>query len=278
MSKKPKVLVTGASGLIAGLIWKNLGHKYEFSGLNRSPLKEIPTTQADITNLDAIMPAFENIDMVVHMANHTKDANDWEKHSSVGMLGTRNVYEASRLNGVKRIVLGSTGDTMTGYEMEYPYGELAAGKYDSVKAPWKMITEKDPTRPKSVYGACKIFCEALGHFYSDRYDISIICIRLGLVHISNKPFLKRQLPGFLDQDDCVQIIDLCLNAPESIKFDVFHASSNNKYAWRDSQHAKDILGWNPTGSAEMHEIQDTGGWHQVLEDEQKLRRKPESQN
>ena len=107
MSKKPKVLVTGASGLIGGLIWKNLGHKYEFSGLNRSPLKEIPTTQADITNLNEIMPAFENIDMVVHMANHTKDANDWEKHSSVGMLGTRNVYEASRLNGVKRIVLGS---------------------------------------------------------------------------------------------------------------------------------------------------------------------------
>ena len=114
--------------------------------------------------------------------------------------------------------------------MEYPYGELAAGKYDSVKAPWKMITEKDPTRPKSVYGACKIFCEALGHFYSDRYDISIICIRLGLVHISNKPFLKRQLPGFLDQDDCVQIIDLCLNAPESIKFDVFHASSKIDFA------------------------------------------------
>ena len=278
MSEKPKVLVTGASGLIGGLTWKNLGHKYQFTGLNRSPLDEIPTTQADITNLDAIMPAFENIDMVVHLANHTKDANDWEKHSSVGMLGTRNVYEASRLNGVKRIVLGSTGDTMTGYEMEYPYGELAAGKYDSVKAPWKMINEKDPTRPKSVYGACKIFCEALGHFYSDRYDISIICIRLGLVHISNKPFLRRQLPGFLDQDDCVKIIDLCLNAPQSIKFDVFHASSNNKYAWRDSQHAKDILGWNPKGSAEIHEMKDIGGWDQVLEDEQKLRRKPGSQN
>ena len=47
MSGKPKVLVTGASGLIGGLTWKNLGHKYQFTGLNRSPLDEIPTTQAD---------------------------------------------------------------------------------------------------------------------------------------------------------------------------------------------------------------------------------------
>ena len=34
MSEKIKVLITGASGLIGGLVWKNLGDKYEFSGGN----------------------------------------------------------------------------------------------------------------------------------------------------------------------------------------------------------------------------------------------------
>ena len=271
---KPKVLITGASGLIGGITFGNLSHKYEFTALNRSYVSEIPTLQADITDLDSIMPAFENIDIVLHMSNYTKDVINWDEHFNVGILGTRNVYEASRLNGVKRVVLGSTGDTMTGYEMEYPYGELAAGEYDKVKDPWQMITEEHPTRPKSIYGACKVFCEALGHFYSDRYDISVLCIRLGGVLAEDKPNLRRQYPGFLSQQDCLQMIDLCLSAPESIRFDVFHASSNNKYAWRDTSRAKDILGWNPIGSSDNHSIDDKGGWHQVLEGDQKLNRIP----
>ena len=56
-----------------------------------------------------------------------KRQRKWDKHLQMGTIGSRNVFEASRLNGVKRVVLGSTGDTTTGYELEYPYGELAAG-------------------------------------------------------------------------------------------------------------------------------------------------------
>ena len=190
-SDKPKVLITGASGLIGGLTWRNLGHKYEFSGLNRRDVSEIPTTQADISDFDAILPAFEGIDMVVHMANYMGGGYIWEEHLKGGIIGTRNVYEASRLNGVKRVVFGSTGDTMTGYEMEYPYGELAAGEYDKVKERWRMLTHTDPTRPKSIYGACKVFCEAIGHWYSDRYDMSVLCIRLGGVLADNRPAARR---------------------------------------------------------------------------------------
>ena len=106
---KPRVLITGASGLIGGLTWQNLGHKYEFSGLNRRAVPEIPNIQADISDFDAILPAFEGIDMVIHMANYTSDEHSWDKHLQMGIIGTRNVYEASRLNGIKRVVLGSTG-------------------------------------------------------------------------------------------------------------------------------------------------------------------------
>ncbi len=62
-SNRPKVLITGASGLIGGLTWRNLGHKYKFSGLNRMAVPEIPNTQADISDFDAILPAFKGIDM-----------------------------------------------------------------------------------------------------------------------------------------------------------------------------------------------------------------------
>ena len=35
-TEKNKVLITGASGLIGGLVVKNLGHKYDLSAVNRS--------------------------------------------------------------------------------------------------------------------------------------------------------------------------------------------------------------------------------------------------
>jgi nucleoside-diphosphate-sugar epimerase len=263
---KHKVLVTGASGLIGGLVVKNLADKYEFSALNRRPVEGIPCTQADIADFDAIQPAFEGIDMVVHMANYTSDAETWEKHLTSGIIGTRNVYEAARIHGVKRVVYGSTGDTQTGYEYvkDMPYGHLAAGKYDEVSDEWPIVKTTDPVRPKSVYGACKAFGEALGRYHSDVYDMSVIVIRLGAVLPDNVPTLRRQYPGYLDQRDCVDIVDRCLSLPLSHKYDIVNALSDNKYGWRDLDHTREALDYEPTGSAEDHEIDDVGGWHQVL--------------
>jgi len=130
---EPRVLITGGNGLIGGLTWRSLGHKYELSSLNRRAVPEIPTMKSDISDFDAILPAFKGIDMVVHMANYTSDAYSWDKHLEIGIIGTRNVYDASSLSGVKRVVLENTGDTMTGYEMDYPYGELADDEYDKAQ-------------------------------------------------------------------------------------------------------------------------------------------------
>ena len=61
----PRVLVTGASGLIGGLVLRDLSAKYEFSGLSRRPVDGIPHTTADVTDLDAIRPAFQDTDAVL---------------------------------------------------------------------------------------------------------------------------------------------------------------------------------------------------------------------
>ena len=145
--KTQKILVTGASGLIGGLIVKHLADKYDFTALNRRPVEGVPCTQADISDLDAILPAFEGVDMVVHMANYIDDVFDWDKHLTAGIIGTRNVYEAARIHGVRRVVYGSTGDTQTGYEYDksLPYGHIGAGKYDELPDTWPMITHLDPS-------------------------------------------------------------------------------------------------------------------------------------
>ena len=98
MTAKKKVLITGASGLIGGLIRKNLGHKYDFSALNRSKVEGIPCTQVDVSDFDAIQPAFEGIDTVVHLVAFTDDVYEWEGTLMVSIGGTRNIYEAGRLS------------------------------------------------------------------------------------------------------------------------------------------------------------------------------------
>ena len=250
--RKPKVLVTGASGLIGGLAIRLLGDKYAFSALNRSPVAGIPCLQADINDAEAIKPAFEGMDMVLHLSAETKDLSHWNKILTTTVAGTVNVFEAARAAGVKRIVFGSTGGTMCGYEYDdsLPYGRLAAGKYDEVGDSWPLLTHTDPPRPDAPYSIGKLFGEAMGRWFADKFGISVICIRLGAVLDTDRPKLLRHFPGFLAQADCVQMIDKCLSAPMSLKFDIFDAISENKYRWRDTSHAKEVLGRQPTGSSD----------------------------
>ena len=58
MSKK--ILITGMSGLIGGLVRKQLEGKYELSALNRGNVAGVKCFQADIADLDSIQPAFES--------------------------------------------------------------------------------------------------------------------------------------------------------------------------------------------------------------------------
>lgn len=192
--------------------------------------------------------------MVLHLSAETKALSNWSKIYSTTMVGTVNVFEAAQAAGVKRIVFDSTGGTMCGYEYDhsFPYGRLAAGKYEEVGSTWPLLKHTDPPRPDAPYSIGKLFGEVTGRWFSDTYGISVLCIRLGAVLDTNRPKLLRHFPGFLAHEDCVQMIDKCLSAPMSLKFDIFDAISENKYRWRDTSHAKEILGWQLTGTVDIY--------------------------
>ena len=87
-----KVLVTGMSGLIGGLLKDHLIQvgNYELSALNRSHVEGVTNFQADISDLEAIQPAFEGQDVVVHLAAYL-GSQDWEGQHAGNVLGTYNV-------------------------------------------------------------------------------------------------------------------------------------------------------------------------------------------
>ncbi len=162
-----RVLITGMSGLIGGLLKDHLQQAggYELAALNRRHVEGVANFQADIADLEATKPAFEGQDVVVHLAAYL-EGQDWEGQHAGNVVGTYNVYEAARLAGVKRVVFASSGMAIRGFQRVPPYSDIAAGNYDRVPADFPMITHEQ-VWPLALYGAAKVWGEALGRHFVD---------------------------------------------------------------------------------------------------------------
>ena len=177
-----KVLITGMSGLIGGLLRNRLEATggYELSALNRSEVEGVECYRVDIADFDAVRAAFEGKDVVVHLAAYL-GSDDFEGQLRGNIVGTYNVFEAARLAGVKRVVFASSGNAIRGFEAELsrtgrsPQANMRASPGDFPPITHEMI------RPEGIYGAAKVFGEALGRYYSDAYGLSVLCVRIGRV-------------------------------------------------------------------------------------------------
>jgi nucleoside-diphosphate-sugar epimerase len=245
------VLVTGMSGLIGGALRRHLEGKYALSALNRQPLSGVPCHRADIADLAAIAPAFEGVDTVVHLAARTGSSESFDEILHANVIGTYNVFEAARRAGVARVIFASSGATVSAWEREPPWSALAAGRYDEA-GPFAKMTHETPTRPAGLYGASKIWGEAIARHYVDRHGLSAICIRIGRVKAEDRPTETRDYAVWCSQRDIVRMIELCIAAPPTLRFDVFFAVSDNRWGYRDLEHARAVLGFEPRDRAEDH--------------------------
>lgn len=247
-----RILVTGMSGLIGGAVRKQLEGRYQLTALNRSQVPGVPTFQADIAEFEAIRPAFEDQHTVVHLAASARGRDPWERVRDPNLIGTYNVFEAARQAGVRRVVYASSGSTVSGWEQVQPYRALVSGDYDMVMKPWPMVTHETPVRPTGVYGATKVWGEALAWHFTDSSDMSVICLRIGLVNQEDRPTDARQFSVWCSQRDISQMVERCIEAPPELKFDLFYAVSRNKWGYRDISHARAVVGYDPQDEAETY--------------------------
>ena len=245
-----KVLITGMSGLIGGLLRGHLEGMggYELRALNRRAVEGVECHRADIADLDAIRPAFEGVDVAVHLAAFL-GSPDWSGHLSGNVIGAYNVYEAARLAGVKRVVFASSGATVQGFEQTAPYDAVIAGRYDEVPKGFPKVTHES-LRPRGIYGAAKVWGEALGRVYSDDHGLSVLCVRIGRVNQANRPESAAEVSRYLSHRDVCQVLQRCIDAPDDLRYGVFLATSNNRWGYRDLEHARRVLGYEPQDSAE----------------------------
>lgn len=244
------VLVTGMSGLIGQAVRRRLEGRYRLRALNRHLVEGVECVQADISVLDAILPAFNGIDTVIHLANVWRGNPTWEDYLRYGLVGTYNVLEASRKAGVRRVVFASSGATINGYERVSPYDAIAEGSYGDVPVNFPRITHETPVWPTGIYGCTKVWGEALGRVYSDSYSMSVICLRIGAVIQEDRPLETRHFSIWCSQRDVAAIVEKCIEAGDDVKFDIFYVCSNNRWCYRDMEHARIVLGYVPQDSAD----------------------------
>ena len=265
MSPK-KVLVTGVYGLIAGAIYRKLSElpdQYEVYALarrsqpsDRAPEEvalQIPDDRfflADLSNFDQVLAATEEMDVVVQMAADPRPEAPWESILNSNMIGAYNVFEASQLTGVKRIIYASSVMATWGYQLDEPYKAIKECRFEEVPEEIPLITHKDPPRPTEPYSASKVWGEALARTYSDVHGMSCICLRIGWVNAEDRPYLPEVGAVWCSQRDIVQIVQKSIEAPDHLRFDILYGVSNNKYRWVDIEHARESVGFVPQDRGE----------------------------
>jgi nucleoside-diphosphate-sugar epimerase len=218
---------------------------------------DAPSHVADITDLDAIAPAFAGVESVVHLAAESSPQADWPDLLGPNVIGLRNVFEAARRAGVGQLVYASSTHVVAGHE------RAAAPQIYELDD--ERVFGTAEIRPDSLYGATKAFGEALGRWYADEHGLHVICLRIGWVWdgpddefmarrdqhrltAEQRAFRRRSRAIWLSQRDCGQLFRRALTAHDLRWAVVYGTSDNPRQIW-DLEPTRRLLGFAPQDRA-----------------------------
>ena len=69
MSERKNVLITGAAGLIGGILQNGLKDSYNVTGVDIQPVDGFTSLVADTSDLDAVLPACDGVDTIIDLAS-----------------------------------------------------------------------------------------------------------------------------------------------------------------------------------------------------------------
>jgi dTDP-glucose 4,6-dehydratase len=178
MSKKKTVLVTGSDGFIGSHLTESLVNSglYEVKALaqynsfnslgwlDKSPAlasKNLTVVSGDIRDHSFVSKTMEGIDYVLHLAALIAIPHSYtspESYVQTNILGTLNLLEAAKANGVSRFLNTSTSET---------YGTART----------VPISEDHPLTAQSPYAATKIAADKLAESFHLSFDMPLVTVR-----------------------------------------------------------------------------------------------------
>ncbi len=120
----------------------------------------------DIRDMAALKDACQGMDVVVHLAAHTRvieSISHPELNFEINAIGTMNVLRACRDAGVKKVIFASTGGAILGEQVP-------------------PVHEGMVPRPVSPYGASKLVGEAYCSAFCGSFGLNTVALRFSNVY------------------------------------------------------------------------------------------------
>ena len=238
-----KVLITGAGGRIGNIICPILADIYNLRFFDTKKLKSIKNEEifiGNILDMKSLQTAMEDIDVVIHLAAISDEDDFVNKILPINIQGTYNVLEAAKNSKVKKVILASTIQTIWNYPNN------------------KIITTDMPSRPFNLYACSKLFGENAGKYYSEKFGISVICLRIGYMLPYGHEWLEdsEKKKSWTSPNDLIQIINKCIDN-EDLKYEIFFAISENENAYLDISNLKKKLNYKSIDGIKNSNVEDS---------------------
>jgi uronate dehydrogenase len=231
------ILLTGAAGRIGTALRKSLKNYYYFRCVAHKSMKFADDiVVADIIDFDAIRQAMHGVDAVIHLAANSRIDQPWQDVYTSSIGGTYNVFEAARQVGIKKIIYASSSYVSSWQEVKQK----------------KPVTPDMPVSPDTLYGVGKLFGETLGRYFAEKYNMSIICLRIGAFYVIPPPPKHSDDPilsTWCSANDLAQLVQKTLDT-DNLGFQIFYGVSNNTRRLWDISNAEQLIGYKPQDDAE----------------------------
>ncbi|WP_026438729.1 NAD-dependent epimerase/dehydratase family protein [Acidocella facilis] len=228
----PKLTLTGAGGalglvlrprLIArGAVLTAAGHR-----LPKPVSPEERVLGGDLREDAVVDAALAGADAVIHLAGSSVEKPLAEIIQN-NLVALQRLYEGARRHQVKRIVFASSNHTIG----MYPAGQ--------------RLTLADKVRPDGNYGLSKVWGEAMGQLYFDKFGIETVSLRIGSA--IERPTEPRHLSTWLGYDDLEDLVWRAATVPDVGCLTVWGVSANTRSWWDNAEAA--ALGYAPKQNAE----------------------------
>ncbi len=232
-----RVLVTGASGAIGTPICRHLrarGHRVRGFSLEPHPDLEDQIT-GDLSDAVAVHRAMADVDAVIHLGAYPNNADFVDVLLEPNVRGLYHVCAAAVESGVKRLVLASSLQVISGHKRE------------------GIIRIEDGAKPTNHYALTKVWAEDIGDMYARVHDLSVINVRIGWFprNTDEARRLAQYEHGprvYFSHDDACRFFERCVesNAPQAGQCaTVFATSAPADWVRLDLTPAREILGYEP---------------------------------